>query len=333
MKYALIVKNVSKQFDDSDQKFSFRKILNKDKFNAVVGVSFNIREGEIFGVLGPNGCGKSTLIRMISTLLVPDEGSIKIFGKEIGKDDAIIRNMINRVSVEAAFFKRLTAWENIIYAARLYGISKEETKKKIYEILDELNFPKNKMNLPMESLSRGQQQKIAIARAFLTSPMLILLDEPTTGLDPKSKMDVQKFIKKTMKQRRKIGILLTTHDMNEAENLCSRISIMSDGRIIAQGKTDKLKKKVHVKDVYEIKTDKRVMKVYNFLKKIKSVENVLRDGRKIKFYTKNINLVLADLSKMLARNGLKLIYLKSVSPSLEDVFIILTGKSLEQDEK
>ncbi|MBI2106318.1 ABC transporter ATP-binding protein [Candidatus Woesearchaeota archaeon] len=333
MKYALVVKNVSKQFDDADQKFSFKKILNKDKFNAVIDVSFNIKEGEIFGVLGPNGCGKSTLIRMISTLLVPDEGSIKIFGKEIGKDDAVIRNMINRVSVEAAFFKKLTAWENIIYAARLYGLSKEDTKKKIDEILDELNFPKNRINLPMENLSRGQQQKVAIARAFLTSPMLILLDEPTTGLDPKSKMDVQKFIKKVMKERKNVGILLTTHDMNEADNLCNRISIMSDGKIMVQGKIEKLKKKVHVKDVYEIKTDKSIMRVYNFLSKIKTIENVLRDGRKIRFYTKNINLVLADLSKLLARNKLKLIYLKSVSPSLEDVFIILTGKSLEQDEK
>ena len=239
--------------------------------------------------------------------------------------------MINRVSVEASFFKKLSAWENILYAARLYGLSRKETESKINIILQDLNFPKSKLKLSVEQLSRGQQQKIAIARAFLTSPMLILLDEPTTGLDPKSKIDVQNFIKKTMKERKKVGILLTTHDMSEAENLCNRIAIMNDGKIIVEGTNERLKKKVLIKGIYEIKTDKGIINLYDFLNENRNVKNVIKYKKRIRFYTKDINLILSKLTKFLIKNDLKLISLRAVSPSLEDVFISLTGKSLEDE--
>ncbi|MAG45830.1 MAG: ABC transporter [Nanoarchaeota archaeon] len=331
MKYALVVNRVSKQFDDSEQSFSFKKLLKKDQFHAVTDVSLKIKQGEIFGVLGPNGCGKSTLIRMISTLLVPDKGYIKVFSKNIGRDDGKIRKMINRVSVDAAFFKKLSSWENLIYAARLYGLNKSEAKEKTEDILTRLNFQMDKLNMPMQNLSRGQQQKVAIARAFLSSPMLILLDEPTTGLDPKSKIDVQKFIKKIMKERKNVGILLTTHDMAEAENLCDRVSIMNDGKIIAEGKSEKLKKVVREKGIYEIKVNKDIKKLRDYLKKSKRVSNVVKGKKKVRFYVKNINTLLAPLSNFLKKNNLKLTYLRMVNPSLEDVFISLTGKGLEDE--
>ena len=141
---------------------------------------------------------------------------------------------MNRVSVEASFFKRLSSAENLIYAARLYGIPASEAERKAKQILERLGFDANRMNEEMEHLSRGMQQKVAIARALLTTPMLLLLDEPTTGLDPKSKRDVQAFIEE-IRQERNAVIVLTTHDMAEAERLCDKIAIIDKGKFIAEG--------------------------------------------------------------------------------------------------
>jgi len=223
-----------------DRVFSFLRWEKKD-FYAVNKVSFEINEGEIFGILGANGSGKSTLIRLISTLLIPDGGSIEIFGKNSMTDELAIRRMINRVSVEASFFKKLSAWENLSYAARLYGYSPVEVREKLLEIFNFLELPEEKLSDPIEDYSRGMQQKVAIARALFTSPSLLLLDEPTTGLDPKSKRQVQALVRR-MNQEKGITAILTTHDMEEAELLCNRLVIMKDGGIIAEGTPEQLKK-------------------------------------------------------------------------------------------
>ncbi|BCU80352.1 daunorubicin resistance protein DrrA family ABC transporter ATP-binding protein [Polycladomyces abyssicola] len=210
---------------------------------AVDDVSFKVQRGEIFGLLGPNGSGKSTLIRLLSTLLFPDSGTVTIFGKDVVRHQHEVRRWINRVSVEASFFKKLSAMENLRYAARLYGLPVDEGEKRAMEILRRLGIRKNKVHTPLENLSRGMQQKVAIARALMTSPVLILLDEPTTGLDPKSKRDVQRYIKEVM-QTHDATIFLTTHDMEEAESLCDRIAIIDQGRIVALDTPDGLKRLV-----------------------------------------------------------------------------------------
>ena len=212
----------------------------KEKIKAVDVISFEVGMGEIFGILGPNGSGKSTLIRLIATLLLPDEGKITVFGHDVVKDSLKVRQMINRVSVEASFFKKLSSEENLIYAARLYGVSVKEAHKKARQILKRLGFDAERIDEEMEDLSRGTQQKVAIARALLTSPVLMLLDEPTTGLDPKSKRDVQNFVNE-IKHEHEAIILLTTHDMVEAEKLCDRIAIIDDGKFIAIGTAKELK--------------------------------------------------------------------------------------------
>ena len=138
--------------------------------------------------------GKSTLVRLLSTLLLPDGGTARIFGHDISETRAV-RRLVNRVSVEASFFKKMSAVENLAYAARFYGMTPRETKARIPEILDRVGFPGSRRSHAMEHLSRGTQQKVALARALLTSPVLLLLDEPTTGLDPRSKLEVQDFIR------------------------------------------------------------------------------------------------------------------------------------------
>ena len=209
----------------------------------VDGISFEIRRGEIFGVIGANGSGKSTLIRMISTLLLPDGGDVRIFGMDVVSESMKVRALINRVSADPSFFRNMTATENLLFFGRVYGLSPREIRDRLPGILSRLGFEWERALEPMSHLSRGQQQKVAVARAFLTSPVLMLLDEPTTGLDPRSKRDVQAFVRQVQREH-DASILLTTHDMDEAELLCDRISFISGGRIVAEGTPLELRQQV-----------------------------------------------------------------------------------------
>ena len=276
--YGLTVRGVTKHFNRTkrtNDKLRFHQKIQhifkreKEVISAVDDISLEVNIGEIYGILGANGSGKSTLIRLISTLLLPDAGSIHVFGDDVVTNSLKVRQVMNRVSVEASFFKRLSSEENLIYAARLYGISAPEAERKSKQILERLGFDTDRMNEEMEHLSRGMQQKVAIARALLTTPMLLLLDEPTTGLDPKSKRDVQAFIEE-IRQERNAVIVLTTHDMVEAERLCDKIAIIDKGRFIAEGTVEEL------------------------------------------------------IAKAPSQNG--------VPATLEDVFIALTGKGIEEEE-
>jgi ABC-2 type transport system ATP-binding protein len=217
---------------------------------AVDHVSFDVAEGEIFGVLGPNGGGKSTLIRLISTLLLPDSGRITVLGYDTVRQPRKVQEQINRVSVEASFFKKLSPMENLIYGARLYGLDGRSTRRRIIEILTRLGLEKRSIYSPMEEMSRGMQQKVAIARALLSKPRILLLDEPTTGLDPRSKREVQAIIRE-LRDNDGVTILLTTHDMVEAETLCNRIAIMDNGKIVALNTPEALKQVISAKNGQE----------------------------------------------------------------------------------
>jgi ABC-2 type transport system ATP-binding protein len=208
---------------------------------AVRDVTLDVHRGEIYGILGPNGSGKSTLVRLLSTLLVADEGSTHVFGLDITKREMDVKRMINRVSVDAAFFKKLSPLENLLYGARLYGMTGREAREKSIAILGRLGLDARTYTQPMEEMSRGMQQKVAIARAFLTQPILLLLDEPTTGLDPRSKFEVQEFVYE-LRDKHDATILITTHDMGEADRLCDRIAILDDGRIVAEDTPEGLKR-------------------------------------------------------------------------------------------
>jgi ABC-2 type transport system ATP-binding protein len=231
---ALEVSGVTKQFVKSDGlHWPWKR--NGDGRKPVVavdGVSFQVRRGEVFGILGPNGSGKSTLVRCIATLLLSDEGQVTVFGHDVLREEMAVKQLINRVSVEASFFKKLTPMENLLYGARLYGLGAREAKGRALEVLKRLGLKEETIFRPMEEMSRGMQQKVAIARAFLTQPILLLLDEPTTGLDPRSKREVQAFVEE-LRDTHDATILLTTHDMQEADVLCDRIAILDEGRIVA----------------------------------------------------------------------------------------------------
>ncbi len=231
---ALLVEHVTKRFVVGRRK---KPVL------AVNDVSLRIERGEVYGVLGANGGGKSTLIRLVSTLLTLDSGRVEVFGFDIERDEMAVKRLINRVSVDAAFFKKLSPLENLVYAARLYGVDAGHGRRDSIRILARLGIAEKRLSRPLEQMSRGMQQKVAIARALMTSPTLLLLDEPTTGLDPRSKLDVQTFIEE-MRDDHDTTVLLTTHDLAEAERLCDRIGILNDGRLVTEGTPTELKAQV-----------------------------------------------------------------------------------------
>ena len=219
---ALLVENVTKRF----------VVGRKRKpVSAIANVSLRLERGDIVGILGANGSGKSTLIRLVSGLLTLDEGRVEVFGHDIERDEMAVKRLINRVSVDAAFFKKLSPMENLLFAARLYGLDAAGARKSAVEILGRLGIGEKRIGRPIEQMSRGMQQKVAIARALLTSPSLLLLDEPTTGLDPRSKLDVQSFIEE-LRETHDASIVLTTHDLAEAERLCGSITVLAGGRVV-----------------------------------------------------------------------------------------------------
>jgi ABC-2 type transport system ATP-binding protein len=234
------------------QKY-FRRGSRREKRSrsvALDGVSLTIDRGECVALLGQNGSGKSTLVRVLSTLLLPDGGSAAVFGHDVVHDAQAVRRLVNRVSVEASFFKKMSATENLSYAARFYGQTPSQTRDRIPEILGRVGFPARRAKEPMESLSRGMQQKVALARALLTSPVLLLLDEPTTGLDPRSKREVQAFIAQ-MREDHDTTVMLCTHDMDEAEALADRVGIIHSGRLLALEQTSALLRRYGAADLNE----------------------------------------------------------------------------------
>jgi ABC-2 type transport system ATP-binding protein len=213
---------------------------------AIDHVSLRLERGDIHGILGANGSGKSTLIRLVSGLLTLDEGRVEVFGHDIVREEMAVKRLINRVSVDAAFFKKLSPMENLLFAARLYGLDGGLAKRDALAILGRLGISEKRVGRPVEQMSRGMQQKVAIARALLTSPALLLLDEPTTGLDPRSKLDVQSFIEE-LRETHDATIVLTTHDLAEAERLCRRITVLNDGRTVAEDTPEGLRAMVAAK--------------------------------------------------------------------------------------
>lgn len=211
-----------------------RRPASQQYKRAVDSVDLCVRDGEMVAIVGLNGSGKSTLLRVLATLTIPDQGSASVFGHDVVSDSHEVRRHVNRVSVEVSFFKEMSPWENLSYATRLYGRGGRGTREAAVAALVRLGLPRDAVDRPMKQLSRGQQQKVAIARSLLTSPSLLLMDEPTTGLDPRSKREVQGFVR-DIRAQSGVTVLLSTHDLEEAERLCDRVVILDRGRILAEG--------------------------------------------------------------------------------------------------
>jgi ABC-2 type transport system ATP-binding protein len=244
--HAVEARNLSKSFGGG---FGFRGLVRwvrgrgADPKRVVDDVSFRVSAGETYGIIGANGSGKSTVIRMLSTLLLPDAGEIRVFGLDAVREPIRVRQLINRVSADPSFFRTMSALENLRFFGRVYGMAPDEIEERALTMFDRLGLERQRARAPMTELSRGQQQKVAVARCFLSTPALMLLDEPTTGLDPRSKREVQAFVRDASHSAG-TTILLTTHDMEEAELLCDRIAFLVRGQIVAEGTPLELRQRV-----------------------------------------------------------------------------------------
>lgn len=289
-------------------------------FEAVKGISFMIRKGEVFGLLGPNGAGKTTTIHVIATLLRPTAGEVRVAGHDVVREAAEVRKRIGVVFQDPSLDWALTAWENMYIHGLLYGLSGDVLKKRIREVLEFVELSEHADRL-VRYFSGGMRRRLEVARALLHSPELLILDEPTIGLDPHTRARIWDYIRE-VQRREGMTILLTTHYMDEAEELCDRIAIMDHGRIIAEGTAEELKSLVG-SDVIIARFDRPACFESGPIRECRK----LPDGR-VEFVVENAAKALPQLFEMAREAGLRIVEVSYRRPTLNEVFLHLTGREL-----
>ncbi len=296
---------------------------------AVDNIGFKVKKGELFGLLGPNGAGKTTTINILSTLLNPTSGYAKVAGYDVLKERDYVRRSIGIVFQEPALDNKLTGRENLEFHAMMYGMNKEERGKRIKEILELVEL-QDKANILVENYSGGMKRRLEIARGLIHKPKVLFLDEPTLGLDAQTRRYVWGYIKR-LNEKKGVTIILTTHYMEEADYLCDRIAIIDYGRIIAIDTPKKLKDKLGGDVItFEVGGDTNVF--VNAVKKLRSMKSVKKHNDKLTVMVEEGEKRIPELIKIAQRNGIDI---KSVSlhkPSLEDVFLRFTGKTIREKE-
>ncbi|WP_297535729.1 ATP-binding cassette domain-containing protein [Thermococcus sp.] len=308
---AIVVENLVKKYGD---------------FEAVRGISFRVKKGEIFAFLGPNGAGKTTTVHVLTTLLRPTSGRAVVAGHDVLKEPDEVRKRIGIVFQEPSVDRELTAWENLLIHGMIYGLSREEIKERGEELLRFVELWEFR-DRPLKFFSGGMQRRFEIARALLHEPEVLFLDEPTIGLDPQTRAHIWDYIR-TMREERGVTIFLTTHYMEEAELLADRIAIMDRGRIIAEGTAEELKRLVGNDVIYVRFEGKAECMEADFLKGCK----VLPDGR-VRFDVENASEALPKLFERAKELGLRILEVTYHRPTLNDVFLHLTGREIREGEE
>lgn len=329
MSNAIEVKDVVK-------KFKRGKGLRKRDIFAVDKASFDIPEGEVFGLLGPNGAGKTTLVRCLATLLIQDEGTIKIMGKDIYSNSLYCRKQIGLLtSGERTLYWKLSGRDNLKFFAALYGLDGKERDMRI-EYLMELLDLKDVQNERIERYSSGMKQKISLARALLHDPKVLLLDEPTLGLDPQFSRFLRNFIKNSLNKEQKKTILLTTHYMDEADELCERIAFINRGKIVDIKTPYEYKRDLPHTEVLELRCS-GIQNCDELLKQLQSLNTVEKTTANSQDHITNIKIILpraepilSDTIELVRKQG-KILGINVEQPTLEDVFIYVTGTRLSED--
>ena len=295
------------------------------KVKAIDDLSFEVKEGEILGLLGPNGSGKTTTINCLLSLLNFQKGSIKIFGEEMTPTSYDIKSKIGVIFQEVSVFDELTVYENIDYFCGLYIKDKKERKKCIEDAIELVGLNDFKKFYPKQ-LSGGLLRRLNIACGIAHKPKLIFLDEPTVAVDPQSRNNILDGIKKL----RESGstILYTTHYMEEVEILCDRIIILDKGKIIAEGTSDELKKRANIEEKITIELSDIESKVIEKIEKLKTVDNVKFNDNTLVITYKQGKNNLGELIDFLKENNVTYNKIFSERPTLNDVFLELTGKGL-----
>jgi|SRR5579883_776225 len=305
------------------------------EFIALDQVSLEVRPGELFGLLGPNGAGKTTLIKILTTLLAPTAGSAQVDGLDVVKDADRIRPRINMVSGgESSGYGILNVRENLWLFARIYGVSTSVAQERIDRMLGVVGLT-DKATSRISHLSTGQRQKMNFCRGFITDPKILFLDEPTLGLDVTSARAIRAFVKEWMKERPDRTLLLTTHYMAEADELCDRLAIIDRGKVLACDTPANLKRQVQKYPIYEL----TLAPSENGWSEIGTIPGVHQSTTTTTPTTVDLKVSLLDESvigavvQSLVTAGGRILTMKKVEPTLEDVFIELVGHGLSEDEE
>jgi ABC-2 type transport system ATP-binding protein len=295
-------------------------------FCAVDQVSFSVAPGEVFGLLGPNGAGKSTLIRMLTTLIEPTSGRASVAGADVAADPNTVRRAIGVIPQAMTSDLDLTAWENMLIFAKLYGIPRDRYRKLIPELLEAVDLSQWR-DKPLKMFSGGMRRRLEIARGLVHEPKIFFLDEPTTGLDPVSRVGVWDMLVK-IRQERDLTILLTTHYMDEADKLCDRIAIVDHGKLVALDSPLRLKASVPGKNFLEASFSGMPAGWPAVLRGLPGVTEVKADGNIFRLASDNGPATTVALVDAANRAGAAVTSLSVQSTSLDDVFVHFTGRQL-----
>jgi ABC-2 type transport system ATP-binding protein len=300
-------------------------------FEAVKDVNFSVAEGEIFGLLGPNGAGKSTLIRMMTTLIPVTAGKAIVAGHNVAKDPDEVRRMIGVIPQALTSDQDLTVEENLRIYAKLYSVPREQREKNIESVLEAVDLAKWR-DAQTKTLSGGMRRRLEIARGLVHNPRIFFLDEPTTGLDPVSRIAVWEMLN-NLKAQRNLTMLLTTHYMEEADKLCDRIAIVDHGKLVALGTPLELKNSVAGANVVEVHFDREDEEWQERLKKLEGVTSVQPEGSGFyRVITKSGSKTTMQLVEMAASLGETLASLSVQNTTLDDVFVHYTGRQLRDEQ-
>jgi ABC-2 type transport system ATP-binding protein len=310
--YSISVSNLEKKFGN---------------FTAVNKISFNVKPGEIFGLLGPNGAGKTTTISILSTIISLTSGSATIYGQDVVKNKDAVRKLIGIVFQDPSLDDELSGWQNLDLHARLYGVKDEAKKEAITRVLKLVEL-EDKAHNQVKTYSGGMKRRLEIARGFIHNPKVLFLDEPTIGLDPQTRRKIWNYIKQ-LNEKEKITIILTTHYMEEADELCNRIAIIDHGKIIKLDTSEKLKDSLGG-DIIRVGANKP-KELVTLLKKNKLFSNVKELDGSIEITTKNGSQAIPKLIEMAQKAKIDIEYTTLKRPTLEDVFISLTGKEIRDE--
>jgi ABC-2 type transport system ATP-binding protein len=313
---AIAVENIVKRYGD---------------FEAVKGVSFSVADGEIFGLLGPNGAGKSTLIRMMTTLIPVTSGNAIVAGHDVSKDSDEVRRMIGVIPQALTSDQDLTVEENLSIYAKLYSVPRAQREKNITEVLEAVDLTKWR-GAQTKTLSGGMRRRLEIARGLVHDPRIFFLDEPTTGLDPVSRIAVWEMLN-NLKKSRNLTMLLTTHYMEEADRLCDRIAIVDHGKLVALGTPIELKQSVPGSNVVEVQFNREDPEWPARLAKLNGVTDVQSQSAGVyRVLTSNGSRTTTELVEMAASLGETLTSLSVQNTSLDDVFVHYTGRQLRDEQ-
>lgn len=293
-----------------------------DSYQALSDINFSVKDGETFGFLGPNGAGKTTTIRILTGISTPTEGTATIFGRNIVRETVTARKLMGIVPETSNIYDDLTAWQNLMFSAEMYGVSKGVREKRGRELLELFGLWERR-NDGARGFSKGMKRRLTIAMGLINDPRLLFLDEPTSGLDVQSNLIIRDVINSLSSQG--VTIFLTTHNIEEANLTCDRVAIINKGRIAAIDTPEKLKGTIQSVQSVEVAFDRVALEQVEDLRHIPMVSEVRKEGDKLRLFTEDPPAVIASIMEYARTHDNRVISVNTYGPSLEDVFIKLTG--------